>query len=127
MRGTKTRFASISSENELQFGFPYDGGRATLTVRQRPRDGLNIILEIKAQFLCNQFNDETVAAKFDSLPIENYSCSEPSDASTGVLFIGSGGKFLSHLKKAKSLILEAPFYQQGRRQMQFDIQGLVWK
>ena len=127
MRGTKSHFASIASETELQFGFPYDGGKATLTIRQRPTDGLNAFLQIKAQFLCNQFNNETVAAKFDNLPIENYSCSEPSDGSTGFLFIRGASRFVSHLKKAKILTLEAPFYQYGRRQMQFDVSGLVWK
>ena len=127
MRGTKTHFASISSETELQFGFPYDGGKATLTIRQRPTDGLNIFLQIKAQFLCSQFNNETVAAKFDNLPIENYSCSEPSDGSTGFLFVRGASRFVSHLKKAKTLTLEAPFYQYGRRQMAFDVRGLVWK
>lgn len=126
MRGTKTRYASLESENEQAFGFPYDGGKATLILRQRPSDGLNILLEIKAQFLCNQFSNETVAAKFDDNKIETYSCAEPNDASTGVLFIEGASRFLSHLRRSKKLILEAPFYQAGRRQMEFDVRGLNW-
>jgi hypothetical protein len=127
MRGTKTKYAMLQSENELDFGFPYGSNKATLTVRQRPSDGLNIVLQVKGQFLCNEFNSEHVAAKFDERPIENYGCTEASDASTGYLFIGSSHRFLARLKGAKTLILEAPFFQNGRQQMTFDVRGLVWK
>ena len=127
MRGTKTRFASIESVNELSFGFPYDGGKATLMLRQRPTDGLNVILKISGQFLCNSFEDDTIAAKFDNGPVQNFRCAEPTDASTGVLFIRNEKRFVAKLKKAKALTIEAGFYQQGRRQMQFDVSGLNWK
>jgi hypothetical protein len=127
MRGTKTKYATLESEDELDLGFPYGSGKSSLTVRQRPSDGLNIILQAKGQFLCSQFNSEHVSAKFDDHPIENYECNEPSDASTGVLFIEGGRRFLGRLKGAKTLILEAPFYQHGRLQMTFDVRGLVWK
>lgn len=127
MRGTKTKYAMLESEDQLEFGFPYGSNKATLVIRQRPSDGLNIILEAKGQFLCNRFNSEHVSAKFDALPIETYGCSEPSDASTGVLFIEGSGRFLAHLKKAKSVIVEAPFFQNGRKQVTFDVRGLEWK
>ena len=127
MRGTKTTYAMIESENALEFGFPYAGGNATLVLRKRATDGLNVVLEIKGQFTCNSFNDETVAVKFDSGSIERYGCSEPADGSTGVLFINGAGRFVAKLKKAKSVIIEAQFYQQGRQQMQFDVAGLEWK
>jgi hypothetical protein len=127
MRGTVTTYASLESDSELHFGFPYGTNRATLVIRRRPSDGLNVMLQVKGQFLCSSLRDETVAAKFDDSGIENYSCSEPSDASTGLIFIGDASRFLSRLRHAKTLILEAPFFQAGRQQMDFDVRGLEWK
>jgi hypothetical protein len=127
MRGTVTAYASLESETELHFGFPYGSNKAMLIVRRRPSDGLNVMLQVKGQFLCSRFHDETVAAKFDDSKIENYSCSEPSDATTGLIFISGAPRFLSRLRHAKALILEAPFFQEGRQQVEFDVRGLEWK
>lgn len=127
MRGSKTRYASVTSENELSFGFPYKGGRATLTLRRRPEDGLNVILDVKGQFLCSSFRNNTVAVKFDDGPIQRFACLEPSDARTGEIFINSENRFVAKLRKARTVIIEAEFYQEGRRQMQFDVAGLDWK
>lgn len=127
MRGTTARYASVTSEIKLSFGFPYKGGNATLTLRRRPEDGLNIILEVKGQFLCSSFRNDRVAVKFDDGPIQRFGCSEPSDARTGELFINGENRFVAKLKKARTVIIEAEFYQEGRRQMQFDVAGLDWK
>jgi hypothetical protein len=126
MRGTKTRYASLTSEDEQTFSFPYEGGHAELMIRQRPSDGLNFILSIKGQFMCNQFSNSTVAVKFDKGPVQRYTCVEPSDGRTGEIFIEGGRRFLAQLKKTKTVVIEAEFYQQGDRQMTFDARGLQW-
>lgn len=126
MRGTKTRFARVTSANSLDFGFPYSGGHATLTLRQRPEDGLNVFINIEAQFICNDYSGDTVAVKFDDGPIQTYRCAEPEAGGTGLLFISSEQRFLTNLKKAKKVIIEAPFYDSGRKQMTFEVAGLDW-
>jgi hypothetical protein len=127
MRGTTSKFASIESENWLSFGFPYSGGAARLLIRQRPQDGLSVILTVQGQFLCNSFSNDTVAVKFDDGPIRLFGCSEPTDGSTGQLFINSERSFVERLKKSKKLVIEAQFYQEGPKQMTFDVSGLSWK
>lgn len=124
MRGTKTFYATRLSDDEQKFDFPYKGGKAQLMLRRRPSDGLNVLVTIEGQFICH--SDDTVAVKFDSQPIQRYPCSEPSDGSTGVMFINNTKRFVTNLKTAKTVIIEAPFYQEGRRQMTFDVQGLQW-
>jgi len=126
MRGTTTRFAMISSDNQLNFGFPYSRGAANLTVRQRPEDGLNIIVQVEGQFTCSSFTDDTVSVKFDDGPIRQYDCSTASDGSADTLFIRGAAGFLAKLQKAEKLIIEAEFFQQGRHQMVFSTNGLEW-
>lgn len=128
MRGTKSHSASLVSDNQLDFEFPYNGGSfATLTLRKRATQGLNVILRIdKGQFLCSEYNHPTISVKFDSGPIRKFTCSESSDNSTGVLFIDNENKFVSGLRQSKKLTIEAEFFQEGRRQLSFSTAGLHW-
>jgi hypothetical protein len=127
MRGTTSKFAVLKSSNFLIFGFPYKGGAARLALRQRPEDGLNVILTIDGQFLCSQFTNDTVAVKFDDGPIRRFECSRPKEESSGSIFINDEQTFLSRLRKAKKVIIEADFYREGPKQMVFNVGGLDWK
>jgi hypothetical protein len=127
MRGTTSRYARLNSENELKFGFPYDGGVARLTIRKRPEDGLNVLLTIKGQFICSSISETTVAIKFDNGRIQHFRCAETTDGSSGTLFIQNEKKFVQQLKKAKQLTIEAEFFREGEKQMLFDVAGLIWK
>src|SRR6185312_9604777 len=127
MRGTVARFAELDSKNSLRFGFPYRGGRATLTLRDRAQDGLNVLLSVQGQFLCSSFSDSSVAVKFDNGPVEDYDCSEPDSGTTGLIFIENADKFVTRLRSARTVIIEANFFQEGPKQMEFDTAGLIWK
>jgi hypothetical protein len=127
MRGT-IRSANIASANKLEFAFPYDGGAtATLSLRKIGGD-LNVMIRVdKGQFICYGMGNTEVRAKFDGREIEDYTCGRAADGSSNVLFIRSESSFLASLKKAKTLIVEATFYQAGARQMTFHVEGLNWK
>ncbi len=128
MRGTVTRHAQIVSENKLDFAFPYNGGsKGGIDVRQRSQDGLQVLLSVtKGQFTCSAMGGR-IAAKFDNGPVQNFSCEGASDGTTHIVFVGSPQKFVAALKRSKTLILEAEFFQAGRKQLTFDVQGLNWK
>jgi TonB family protein len=127
MRGTTTYFARLQSDNALQFAFPYSGGaRGALYVRDKLGE-LNILLTMdKGQFLCSEFSDDTVAVKFDDGPVEEFTCSDAADGSTAVIFIEPEEKFLAELRTSTRLILEAPFFQEGRKQLTFQTRGIRW-
>jgi hypothetical protein len=129
MRGTRTRFASAASENNLYFDFPYSGGsEGTIMIRSRPSDGLNIILQIsKGQFICNSYSGDAISVKFDNKPIQEFPCSGANDGSANVIFIENSRKFLIELKKSSTMIIEASFYQAGKQQLKFQTSGLEWK
>lgn len=126
MRGTTASFASVESENQVQFDFPYNGGsRATITVRSRQEDGLSVMLRVsKGQFTC--FMGCTVAVKFDDGKVQNFSATGTDSGDSAVLFIESEKRFVAALLKSKRTIIEAPFFQTGRRQFEFNTSGLTW-
>ncbi|MFZ5748634.1 MAG: hypothetical protein ACOY45_13390 [Pseudomonadota bacterium] len=128
MRGTTARFASVDSENEVDLDFPYGEVRGTITLRQRPEDGLNVLFSVeKGQILCHSFTNTMVAVKFDNGPIQKFRCTSASDGSTETAFLSPASKALAALKKADRVIVEAEFFQQGRKQFTFDTHGLDWK
>jgi len=127
MTGKMEKVAYVQSTNTLSLGFPYQGEqRATLTIRQNPRLGLDIMLSIeKGQFMAGVRGVE-ILAKFDQNSPIAFSAVEPSDNSNTTLFIKNEQKFLSRLKNAKSLYLSTPIYQEGEPPLLFDVTNLQW-
>ena len=127
MRNQTTRYASLNSDNELSFQFPYNGGSTgELTLRVSPKYGKDVILQVtKGQFLCS-FEGCYVHVKFDNRPIVQYGAAEPSDGTSNLIFIHNYAGFVQQLKHAKKLTIEAEFYQEGRQQLEFSAAGLNW-
>ena len=55
-----------------------------------------------------------------------FSCSGAADGSQNVIFIGSPRRFVDLLKRSRTLIIEAEFFQAVWRQLTFDVRGLKW-
>lgn len=127
MRGTTAKYASVVSDNELDFEFPYGRGNST-TLTVRKDGGTDVFLAIeKGQFLCNGFTDDSyVSVKFDDGPIQRYNCTGASDGSSDVAFIRNSARFITALKSADKVVVEAEFFQSGRRQIIFSTSGLDW-
>jgi hypothetical protein len=120
--GKTIKEATISSKEPIEFSFPYGGPQyPRLIVRNHPRYGNNIILSIdRGQFICNDENCG-VTVRFDNGKPERFAGVEPSDNSTTVIFIQNYRRFVEELEKARVVIIEAEFYQEGPRQIEFDI------
>ena len=117
--------AYVKSLNKLSFDFPYQGiQNATLQLRKHPKYGKNVIVSIdKGQFLCH-YNGCKVSVRFDNGKPIRYNATEPSDHSTTYLFINDYKNFVRRAKKAKKIYIEAEFYQEGTRVMEFNSEGL---
>lgn len=132
MRGTKTKFASISSDNRVQFDFPYNGGSyLDITLRKRATEPTEIMFTINdGQYSCDTISDSCFASvKFDDGDIHNVELSSTTDYSGDVLFISNDydvDTFIKLLKKSKKLIIELPFYQEGKKQFSFTVSGINW-
>jgi len=121
------KYATVKSTNQIEFAFPYASPqRATLQIRKHPRYGNNAILSIeRGQFICYS-DDCYIDARFDDGKAQRYNASEPTDNSHTVIFINNYSKFIGNLRKAHTLRIEAPFYNEGNRVFQYDVEGLEW-
>lgn len=122
--GRTRSFARVTSIDTLLFGFPYQGAQhGILTIRKAPQWGLNIILSIeRGQFVCNS-QTCTVNVRFDKGPVRHFAATGPSDYSTTVLFLQNERRFLSLMQKARTVDIEATFFQEGSQTFQFNVEG----
>lgn len=132
MRGIEKQYAYIRSTNKVEFDFPYEGGsNLRITLRRDVGKSTDIMFTIsKGQFTCNTFSGDCYASvKIDDNAVEEIQLVGTSDHSSEVLFIESEQdsiKFIQQLLKANKIIVELPFYQEGRQQFKFDVAGLKW-
>jgi hypothetical protein len=123
-----TKFASLPSENTLTFGFPYAGGsHAQLILRSSPKYGKNVAVTIEpGQFSCPSYDGCKVSVRFDDGALQSFRGSPSTDWNPKVLFLNPYDRFLSQLRKAKHVRIEAPFFQEGEQVMEFEVTGLDW-
>jgi hypothetical protein len=119
--------ATVNSVNEINFAFPYTGPqRGTLGTSHNPKYGKDVILSIaRGQFLCG-INGCKVSVRFDDGKAQRYSAKEPADYSTTYLFLSNYDRFVSGLRKAKKVYIEASFNQEATRAFEFEVSGLKW-
>ncbi|WP_233881015.1 zinc ribbon domain-containing protein [Paraburkholderia flagellata] len=122
MQKGMNKFAAVSSTNELTFGFPYSGAQhAQLALRKHVRYGKDVMLQIeRGQFLCH-IRSCTVTVRFDDGNGQKFTATGPSDNSSTVLFIEPFNKFYAAMVKAKRVRIEATFFHEGDRTMDFDV------
>lgn len=128
MSDKKTYYAKSIDSEDLNFQFPYNQGENHASILLRNQEGkTDVLLMIdQGQFLSEDVYGGSVRVKFDNEKPEDYSYSKPSDYSTTSIFINETKKFIKHLKSSKKAIIEATFYQEGNKQMEFNIGDLKW-
>tara|TARA_R110002051_G_scaffold297564_2_gene363963 strand:+ start:20743 stop:21333 length:591 start_codon:yes stop_codon:yes gene_type:complete len=127
MDGNTNYFCVTTSINQLDFEFPYNGGsNGYITIRNM--DGVNTIaISVdKGQFQTSFGNSEHLRIKFDDEELRKYSFSSAADGSMNVIFPSQSNSLIKKLKEAKTVKIEAPFYNEGRQVLNFNIDGLVW-
>ncbi|MFC3506741.1 zinc ribbon domain-containing protein [Acinetobacter pseudolwoffii] len=129
MRGIESKFATTVSTNTVDFDFPYNGGSKLILALRKRGSEVDVMVSItKGQILCGIQNCEA-AFKFDDGAVQSVTMSEPDNHSSDLLFIAydkTESKIISQLKNSKKLVIEIPFYQEGRKQFTFDVSGLEW-
>ena len=126
-RGT-IKFANVSSLNEISFDSPNRGNQhGTLRLQAHPKFGKDVILMIEnGQFICRPDGCQ-IAVRFDDGKPSNYNASLSSGSSDASLFIHRDyDSFVSSVRNAKKVYIEAQFFQQGTRVFEFDVSGLKW-
>lgn len=118
--------ASLPSNNKAYFGFPYSGGsQLDITVRKHPKYGTDVIFQISSgQFACGVY-DCRGTISFDG-KAEGLTLSQPETYEPTALFATYGSAILRKIKTSERVVVELPFYQEGRQQFVFDTSGLEW-
>jgi hypothetical protein len=119
MTGKVTQWACLDSEDQLQFGFPYEGG-TTGTICLRKGRQLDAYFKIdKGQIVCGVEGCEA-SLKVDGAEPITLSGSESSDGDPKFVFFDSYSHVLAIAKKAKQIKVEALYYQEGRQTLTFE-------
>lgn len=126
MDNSTTYYAITMSTNEVEFDFPYDGG-SKFQLMVRNMDGKNEVLVAvsKGQF-ASSYSNNNIRVKFDDAEPVNYSYSQSTSGESDLIFINNSSSFIKKLKIAKSVWIEATFFNEGNQIMKFDTDGLTW-
>jgi len=132
MRGIKSKFASITSINDVHFSSPYEGGsKLLITLREKTGQPLDVLFVIsKGQYACDTISRNCYASfKFDDNTVETVELDSTADHASDVLFVRNdddANLFIKRLLNSTKLIIELPFYQNGSKQFKFDVSNLKW-
>lgn len=124
MRDRTTYYATLPSQTTLHFDWPYTNVNPSIELRSG--NGTDVMLKIDNGQFMTDYDGTAIAVKGDNNPIQHFTGMESDNGSTTVLFIEPASRFISLLKKSKHITVEAPFYEAGREQMEFDCTGLNW-
>lgn len=129
MRGSRSVFATVQSTNTVTMAFPYDDPQP-LQLMVRRKDNAKgksahdvIILITKGHIQC-YVTSCTFVAKFDDEEPTSWAAAGAESHESNVIFVSQAEKFIGKLKASKRVIVEIPFFNEGRRQFKFELQPL---
>lgn len=115
---TALTIASTKSVGTINLDFPYDGPqKPELIVRS---DG-EVLLLLRGQFMSEDYDNKSVRIKFDAEEPYHVFYSEPSDNSSGVIFLKN---VYEKIFTAKKVMIKALVYGNGHQTMTFNVSGL---
>ena len=130
MTDTKTRYARLVSDNSVTLQFPYGECRLSYLIRKSAKYGTEVMLRISSgQFYGDAYNENNyVCIRFDSSRSINYSFEESRDGSPEWIFLNNAQDFIRRAKRARSIKIEVPIFQEGRRLFRLTSdKPLVWQ
>lgn len=121
MTGHDIELAKVSSVNVTLSGKWKSGN---LIIRQHPRLGVDAYFTINdGQFVCGD-NGCDILIRFDSNKPVSYEAIRTNDQSGSAIFIKEKDDFIDRLRCARRLRIEATFFHEATRIMEFDVTGL---
>lgn len=128
MRNITTHFARTWSVNKIQTDrYSSELSAVEMNLRKRGKGSPDVYLNIPGGQFLTSVEGTSISVKFDNNPIQHFDGEEPDDGSSNVMFVDPTSKFISMLRKAKNVTIEAPFFEAGRQQFQFNVEGLIWQ
>lgn len=118
--------ATTYSQNEIEFGPPYEGKqRGTLILRKNFDNSHNVYLGLqKGRFKCDN-RDCGITARFDNGLEQYFEATPVKNESTPGIYILNADIFIQLAEEANTLTIKADFFDQPSQVFQFDIMGLT--
>lgn len=129
MDNAKVYLADCTAIDPVDLQAPYDGGSVvTLTIRNGFKHHKNeVVVSIdKGQFMPSLEGDQSIEVKFDNEKPQSFSYNDAADGSDNVIFLNNAAQFIKKIKDATHVIIEAEFFENGSKQIEFNTNGLVW-
>jgi hypothetical protein len=129
MDNAKVFLAECTATEPVDLQPPYDGGAiATIIVRNGFKHHKNeaIISMDKGQFMPSLEGDQSIEVKFDNEKPQTFSYNDAADGSDNIIFLNNSTSFIQKIKKANHVIIEAQFFENGDKQIEFNTKDLVW-
>lgn len=123
MHDSHYEVAALRALTPLNLDFPYEGATATLVVGRTPGERISSIALVvdKGQFDCRG-DACSVSIKFDDSKVESQVVSRYTDDDERLYFYRSD-ELAERIRNAHHLTIEAHFFRQGFRQIEFDVTG----
>jgi len=126
MRGTTVKYAQVQSNEKFPNSIGVGDEQSTVLEVQKQVKGYDVdINNSNLQFTCSSLVTKQVAVKFDDGPIEHYNCTGSVGDKFGLAFLTKGDGFVSKLRTAKRVMIEAEVFQRGDVQMSFNVAGFT--
>ena len=107
MSGKLIKMAMVYTEKTFMlFNSPYEEHRGSLTVRDHPRYGRGVMINVGDGILVGDY----VSARFDDGPVKRYEIARPESRTGHMVFIRNHSTFLKNLRKSDTLRVEVRFY-----------------
>jgi hypothetical protein len=128
MTGEVTYSADCYSLNEVEPMIPGSGNqKLALRIQKQPNGSNEVILGIEGlAFMLGAFDQTNLRVKFDDEKPIYFAYNEASDPTLSFIFIRDPKRFIDKAKKAKKLMIEPQFINQGKHIFHFDVSGLKW-
>lgn len=124
MTGNEYRLASVESDNEIDFDFPYSSSTGQLILRTYEGD-LDIILKMgSGQIMPSIGGTEYAEFKFDDGSVKKITFNSAETTIDPIIFFNKEQSILRDLQKSKKLMLRVPFFESGRQTLYFNVEGL---
>lgn len=117
MNDSKSVFVSVTSDNTNKLDFPYGDVYATIIVRRMKKYGVDVLVKTSnGQIFGNEYDNENyVTIRFDSNKPMRFYYDTSSDGSNDVVFLRKRSAFIQAAKKANTITVEIPYFQNGRQ------------
>lgn len=123
MDDSVSKFWTLTSISPVSLEWPYGEQYVYITVRHTKKWGWDVFIHLdKANINGSKYdNTNYIYARFDGQTKTKWYFSESSSGRSNTIFIDKTKKFISKLKTSKTLLIEIPFYEDGRKIAKFVI------